>query len=166
MGKLQGLSGCCECWTTIRAHSQPPHHFWAGQSGSGEFSTHQGKWSWRWRNSTLLALNCLQPYRDPVQFSQVKHSVTGKAGWGPASSENQHRLTSIPSHPSLLLGLKYFGIGRSLAPSSESTCHFFHVLAWLSPSQVSRQVSFTHCKPFSLGFSERVCVSAEFKAAG
>lgn len=30
---------------------------------------------------------------------KFKHSVMGEAGRGPASSKNQHRLTSIPSHP-------------------------------------------------------------------
>lgn len=89
-------------------------------------------------------------------FSQVQ-------GRGPASSENQHGLPSIPS---LLLGSTYLGTGSDLAPSSESSCHFFHVLGWLSPSRVSRRVSFAQHKPFSLGFSERDCVSAEFKAAG
>lgn len=165
MGKLQGLSGCCECWTTIRAHSQAPQHFWAGQSGSGEFSTCQGKWSWRWRNSSLLALNWLQPRRDPVQFSQVQALCDGR-GWARASIVRESAQAYQHPIPSLLLGLTYLGTGRSLAPSSEGSCHFFHVLGWLSPSRVSRRVSFAHCKPFSLGFSERDCVSAEFKAAG
>lgn len=86
-----------------------------------------------------------------------------EAGRGPASFENQHRLSSIPA---LLLGSRYLGTRSNLAPSSENSCHFFHVLGWLSPSRVSRRVSFAECKPFSLGFSEKDHVSAEFKAAG
>lgn len=86
---------------------------------------------------------------------KFKGPVMREPGRGPASSENQYGLPSIPS---ILLGSAYLGMGSNLAPSSESSCHFFHVLAWLSPSRVSRRVSFAQREPFSLGFSEREAV--------
>lgn len=54
-----------------------------------------------------------------------KYPVMREPGQGPASSENQHRLPSIPS---FLLGSTCLGRGSNLAPSSESSCHSFHVL--------------------------------------
>lgn len=99
----------------------------------------------------------------PCPVLASSSAVMRKPGRGPASSEKQHGLPSILS---LLLGSTYLGTGSNLVPSSESSCHFFHVLGWLSPSRVSRRVGFAQCEPFSLGFSERDCVSAEFKAAG
>lgn len=94
---------------------------------------------------------------------KFKGPMMREPGRGPASSENQHGLLIIPS---LLLGSAYLGTGSGLAPSSESSCHFFHVLGWLSPSRVSRRVGFAQREPFALGFSESACASAEFKAAG
>lgn len=55
----------------------------------------------------------------------LKYPMMREPGQGPASSENQHRLPCIPS---TLLGSTCLGRGSNLAPSTESSCHFFHVL--------------------------------------